>query len=237
MKTAMKVFAIAFVVIGLFTACKPEPAAEGEEENNSPTAVFAAVPEQFFVLSAGDAGANGLFVDSGEVVNGRAIYTNTTISYDVYIHFGNAGLMTGYDNQWVCRQTETYIMYVNADTSETVPESGWTFVSGVEPVPVVAYVDGISGINQPGEELAGEYEFSDEDEDEEGETTYQWLRCDSPDDEGTAIDGAAAVTYLLTDDDLTRYIRLQVIPVDDRGKEGDPVITEAFGPIVPVPLL
>jgi hypothetical protein len=72
-----------------------------------------------------------------------------------------------------------------------------------------------------------EYNFSDPDGDGEGTSTYRWFRCDTAVDPGTVIPGATGKTYTTTGDDLTKYLKAEVTPVDDRGGVGTAVISTA----------
>ena len=51
-------------------------------------------------------------------------------------------------------------------------------------------------------------------------TTYQWYSSANAESGYTAIDGATAKTYTLTDDDLDKYIKVIVIPTDANGVSG-----------------
>ncbi|MGW8123054.1 MBG domain-containing protein, partial [Roseivirga echinicomitans] len=92
-----------------------------------------------------------------------------------------------------------------------------------------------AGALETGEVLTGSYDYSDDDEDEEEGTTFQWYRSD--DDQGankTAISGATSKTYTLTEDDEGKYISFSVVPNNGMGG-GNEVGSSLQGavPIVP----
>lgn len=66
-----------------------------------------------------------------------------------------------------------------------------------------------------GTTLSGTYVFTDINGDSEGSTTFRWLRSDTKDGTYSAITGATASTYTLTEDDLNKYIKFEVTAVAD----------------------
>jgi hypothetical protein len=76
--------------------------------------------------------------------------------------------------------------------------------------PVASNVS-ISGTLRVGQRLDGSYEYSDDDLDGEGATSYQWYADDE------AIPGATSTTYTLTTNERGKTIRFQVTPVASAG--------------------
>uniref|UniRef100_UPI003563EF0E alpha-amylase family glycosyl hydrolase n=1 Tax=Labilibaculum sp. TaxID=2060723 RepID=UPI003563EF0E len=72
----------------------------------------------------------------------------------------------------------------------------------------------ITGTSQEDETLTASYNYSDSNDDLEGNSTYQWYRAD--DANGTneeAISGATDLSYTLGADDRYKYIRFSVTPI------------------------
>lgn len=91
----------------------------------------------------------------------------------------------------------------------------------------------ISGIGRVKQSLSGSYIYSDDEEDPEGSSIYQWYRADT--DSGTAMEpipGANDITYMLTQDDLGKYIFFSVTPIAAVGHiAGDTVYSTTLGPV------
>lgn len=71
----------------------------------------------------------------------------------------------------------------------------------------------ISGSNSVGEKLFGNYSFNDSNGDSEGASSFRWLSADSLSGNYQAISGATNLTYILTNDDLGRFIKFEVTPI------------------------
>ncbi len=84
-----------------------------------------------------------------------------------------------------------------------------------EPEAPVANSVAISGNANVSEMLTGSYTYSDANGDDEGASTYRWMRSDTAGGTYTAISGATSTTYTLTEDDLGKYIKFEVTPVTD----------------------
>ena len=83
-----------------------------------------------------------------------------------------------------------------------------------------------------GKTLIGEYDFYDELDREEEETTYQWYRQD--DDEGTnreAIPGADGLTYTLSEEDVGKHVYFEVTPKATGSIAGESEMSWWIGPI------
>ncbi|WP_138494824.1 S-layer homology domain-containing protein [Paenibacillus pinistramenti] len=94
----------------------------------------------------------------------------------------------------------------------------------------------ITGGRSVGSTFVGNYTFADEDDDQEGQSLYQWYRASQADgSDKQLIPGATSKTYTAGQEDLGQYLFFQVTPVAQTGtQEGTPVL---FGPslkVVPV---
>ena len=79
-------------------------------------------------------------------------------------------------------------------------------------VPMATSV-GIYGSISVGEKLGGKYNFVDSNGDNEATSTFRWLRADSASGEYQPIPGATSNTYVLTGNDLGKYIKFEVTPI------------------------
>ena len=91
----------------------------------------------------------------------------------------------------------------------------------------------ISGIEEVGQTLTGNYTYGDDDGDIEGTSTHRWYRATDVSGTGVAvIAGATASTYLTTTADQDKYIAYDVIPVAATGDTpGDSAVSLYFGSI------
>ena len=92
----------------------------------------------------------------------------------------------------------------------------------------------VSGGTQPGETVSASFDYSDPDDeragtDNKGQSLYQWLRSDTSDGEYTEIAGATSKDYVLTDEDVSKYLKVRVTPVStEQPTTGDPVESDAY---------
>ncbi|MCE7997171.1 MAG: T9SS type A sorting domain-containing protein [Roseivirga sp.] len=92
------------------------------------------------------------------------------------------------------------------------PERNHLDLSNPSALPRATQVAIIGPLNI-GKTLAGTYSYSDDDNDPESGTTYQWYRSDDIDGTGkVAVAGATALTYQLTINDLGKYFSFEVTP-------------------------
>jgi len=90
----------------------------------------------------------------------------------------------------------------------------------------------ISGVAQVGKVLTGTYTFSDPDEgDTEGASVYRWLVGSSPDGAYAEIAGATRTSYTPTTADQGKYIKFEVMPVDNHGLAGAPAASEVMAAV------
>jgi len=88
----------------------------------------------------------------------------------------------------------------------------------------------ISGTPRVGEVLTGSYLYFDVDSDDEGASTFRWLRGTTP------IAGATAKSYALVAADEGALIRFEATPVAESGPSpGLAVTSDAVGPVTPEP--
>jgi hypothetical protein len=105
-----------------------------------------------------------------------------------------------------------------------------TKVVSVLPTPPTASNVSTSGTPQVGQVLTGSYTYADVDGDDEGTSTFRWLRGTTP------IAGATAPSYALVAADEGALIRFEVTPVAESGPSpGLAVPSDAVGPVTPAP--
>ena len=102
-----------------------------------------------------------------------------------------------------------------ANANETGEPAFAVSASQVEypPTPPVARNVVITGIPEVGKTLTGNYDYFDINGDPEGESTFRWLRSDTENGEYTAIPGATGKTYVVTEQDVGKWIKFEVTPV------------------------
>lgn len=108
-------------------------------------------------------------------------------------------------------------------------------ISTYIPVAPVAENLSVRGVLEVGVVLEGEYDFSDYNDEPEGESLYQWFELESTSSNpttATEIAGATNVTYAPTKDQLGKALMFKVTPVEasDANLAGEPVTT-VVGPI------
>ncbi|PNS42611.1 MULTISPECIES: hypothetical protein [unclassified Mesotoga] len=94
----------------------------------------------------------------------------------------------------------------------------------------------ITGDTVSGQKVKGEYTFLDPEQEPEGASEYKWYRSDKAD--GTGLESIPLATkreYLLTSQDAGKFMYFEVIPVDIKGKAGDPVKSAASTIVVAGP--
>ncbi len=85
----------------------------------------------------------------------------------------------------------------------------------------------IDGSPEVGEILTGDYDYQDADNDQEGTSTFRWLR------DGVAINDATNIEYTLVAADIGANIIFEVTPVAQTGASpGSPVQSAPIGPVV-----
>ncbi|MFU1796399.1 S-layer homology domain-containing protein [Paenibacillus azoreducens] len=93
----------------------------------------------------------------------------------------------------------------------------------------------ISGNYWSGQTLTGNYTFTDEDQEQtEGNSLYQWYSSDTPDGTYTAIDGETKTSLVLGDEDVGKYFKFAVTPVDMWGLNGEQVMSVATDDMVKI---
>ncbi|MGZ9585886.1 S-layer homology domain-containing protein [Paenibacillus marinisediminis] len=93
----------------------------------------------------------------------------------------------------------------------------------------------ISGNYWSGQTLTGSYTFADEDEGQtEGTSLYQWYSSDTPDGTYTAVAGETKTSLVLDDEDVGKYFKFAVTPVDIWGLKGEQVMSDAANQMVKI---
>ncbi len=102
-------------------------------------------------------------------------------------------------------------------------------------VPVASQVD-FSGTLIIGSVLTGSYVYSDNENDPEGNSQYQWYRADDASGTNmTAITGATSMTYTLQSEDAEKYLAFEITPVAQYGNSpGAPVLSPIRGAVLPL---
>lgn len=146
---------------------------------------------------------------------------------------GNSSIMA--DICFVPEAAQTYegILSITSNLNNhnniNIPLSGTGFINAA---PTVANVV-ISGPPVWNQELTATYEFNDTDGDSEGNSGYQWYRMINNQPE--EIEGADGVKYVTTELDLGWPLAVEVIPVDEHGMAGTPVMSVNTIPIEELP--
>jgi hypothetical protein len=119
---------------------------------------------------------------------------------------------------------QTLKVTVKADSDEITGSATATIripvLGATESEPTATEVS-ISGNPRVGRTLKGHYTYDDEEEDEEGISTFQWYMAD--DDDGlhkAAIIGATSLSYTLKSADAGKYLSFEVVPVAKTGETG-----------------
>ncbi len=113
--------------------------------------------------------------------------------------------------------------------------SPWKGAVGPAEAAPTATVQPITGTLQVGATLTGNYTYSDVNGDLEGTSTYKWYRADNSSGlNKTEITGANAKQYVLTSDDIGKYISFEVTPVAATGITPGTAVPSAWaGAVVP----
>ena len=85
----------------------------------------------------------------------------------------------------------------------------------------------IAGTVAAGETVHAAYVFSDPENDEEGTSIYRWSAADSAEGPFQPIANATGKGYTVQSADASRYLRVEVVPVDAYGSAGAPVASAA----------
>ena len=118
-----------------------------------------------------------------------------------------------------------YFMSSGGDYASFALEFGRTDCAPAGTAPTAMDVS-ISGTPEVGQVLTGHYTYFDAEGDDQGVSTFRWLR------DSVEIIGATAQTYTLVNDDLTKSIIFEVTPVAQTGESpGTAVQSVAVGPV------
>jgi len=82
------------------------------------------------------------------------------------------------------------------------------------------------------ETLIGSYGYSDYNADSEGDSTYRWLTSATAEGAYSPISGATSNRYVISQDNLNKYIKFEVTPVSNTSPTtGSAVLSSAIGPV------
>ena len=151
------------------------------------------------------------------------------LTFDDGISASTSTVVTGLTNG---RSYSFRVSAVNVDgTSVASTIVSATPVLATPTAPVASAVS-VSGPIAVDETLTGAYNFSDSNGDSEATSLYRWLESDSSDGTYSPIAGATSLTYVLTSDDLDKYLKFEVTPVSDVSPfNGLAVLSSAIGPV------
>lgn len=80
----------------------------------------------------------------------------------------------------------------------------------------------VSGVEDVGGTVKANFNYSDLENDQQGQSIYAWYRVDPTTGQAAAIEGANSMTYVVQQEDLNKKLRFTVIPVAQQGeKQGD----------------
>ncbi len=195
--------------------------------NHPPVASF----NDLQASGAGTTVVNGYYRENGSNQN-RPKYDKVGGGYFLYYLLASDSGSTPYWSiQTAVDTTILDALYYNGDAvAATAPEGAWSLGTGLDSAPTVQRF-AITGILGVGQNLTGQYNYSDPDGDLEGATTFQWYNFTSATatSGGTACTGTGAntLTYTVAAGDSTKFLRLQVTPVDAPGLAGTPALSGA----------
>lgn len=87
----------------------------------------------------------------------------------------------------------------------------------------------ISGIAQKDNILTGGYSYNDLEGDAQGTSTFKWYRSDDGLGTGkTAISGALSATYIVTADDVGKYLSFEVTPIASSGMTNGTAVESGY---------
>lgn len=89
------------------------------------------------------------------------------------------------------------------------------------------------GVPEVGKALSAVYDYRDPDGDTEGSSVTAWYVSDETDGTYTRIRGASSKSIKMFREYEGKYIKAEIIPTDRHGMSGEPVMTEAVGPVAP----
>ncbi|UHA60211.1 carbohydrate binding domain-containing protein [Metabacillus litoralis] len=173
----------------------------------------------FYGKGGGGAAYKVLAADESTITENYTVAQEEWFEYEVSFNSG--------DNDKV-------IIYVS-DASEKAYYDDFYIGDPVrgEPLPSAPIVSNviITGEAKVTKKIVGNYEYTHEAGISEGYSIYRWLQSDGLDGEYTKIQKANGKEYVPTNELIDKYIKLEVTPVDTAGIAGEPVLSDAIGPI------
>ena len=183
------------------------------------------------VSGAGTDEVNGTYYRTDEIEDGCPVYRLTGTEYRIY-RYSTEVSDWFIDDDFVRSPAH----YENGAETFTAPngttEDWWLAGNGVEDSPssvgeIASSSDATHELPE-GDEISPNYLYSDEEEDSEGATLYQWYWADAPAGTYVSIPGATISTYTVGPPDDSGYLKVLVTPVAaDGSTTGEPVW---FGP-------
>lgn len=187
-------------------------------------APVASLPTSVTVSGAGNPSVDGTYVPNG-THDGRPSYRNGGY-YIYYCRDAQAWIINfGLDDNSLGHSD-----YGNDSISSTVPQSGWTTLSGSDPAPTLSGGATISGAPFVNSSLTASYNYSDTEGDPEGATKVQWYRCGTANDPLTActlvLDTTKpTLTYSVVSADAGKYLKVKITPIATSGTPTGAAIT------------
>jgi len=114
---------------------------------------------------------------------------------------------------------DTFTFKVNDGNSDSEAASVSVIIKAVNDAPTASDVK-IEGNARIGETLTGTYNYNDVENEVEQQSTFQWYRANNEDgSDKTKIEGATAIDYKVTSDDLKKYLFFEVKPAAASGEQ------------------
>lgn len=136
-------------------------------------------------------------------------------------------LLVHHENKYI--RVEITPRDVNGNTGENYSSSWYGPIKKAEQVnnPPVALNVRIRGNPVYCGVLTGAYDYTDPELDEQGETSFRWLRASGPGGAMTAIPGATSASYTISTDDKDKIIYFEVTPKARSGNTTGSPVTSA----------
>ncbi len=213
--------------------CNTAPTITGTESNQTVNDKSTLTPFANVILA--DSENNNISISITLDDNAKGVLSSTTIvsgSIESVQTTLRAIVFTPTANRVSIGSTETTTFSITANDGivDSIPNTGTTVVTSVNVIPTVSSVN-FKGTLQVGQTLTGSYTYNDTEGDAESGTTYQWYRSDTAEEvvlakssfnnnfqkSGTAIAGATSLTYVLTTEDIGKFMIFEVTPANANG--------------------
>ena len=116
---------------------------------------------------------------------------------------------------------------------ESIPDFEEIPFQAIGPKPIANQLPTVSSIRILGDPtqstvLMGDYMYADKERDPEGISTYRWLVSDSLEGTYQPIAGATGEILTITDELSGKYVKFEVVPIDDQGNQGTAYLSSAI---------